>query len=102
MVTRCICHNVPFAEVRARFERGETLDAIIAQTRCCTGCSLCSPYVRLVLRTGRIALPVLTAQQAEGVMREPVALPPARPDAAPGGKGGPGVPGAVSWPPSDR
>ena len=64
MVDRCVCHQVLFSRVKARagelraggIEGEEELVAALAEDlRCTTGCGMCGPYVRLTLRTGRVA-----------------------------------------------
>lgn len=64
MVDRCVCHQVPLARVKARAAelraRGVTdeaalLDALAGELKCTTGCGMCRPYVKLTLRTGRVA-----------------------------------------------
>lgn len=69
-VTRCVCHEVPFTEIlRLSREEGLSFDDIRARTNCCTGCTMCEPYVRLALRTGETDLPVLTPEQTAEIMR---------------------------------
>ncbi len=63
MVNRCVCHDVPFSKVRALRDRGMSLAQISEETKCCTGCGTCRPYILLVMATGRTSLPVLTAAQ---------------------------------------
>lgn len=67
-VNRCICHDVPFTRIAQLRNAGLTFAQVRAQTRCCTGCSLCEPYVRLTLETGRTEFPVLTPAQVDAVM----------------------------------
>lgn len=53
-VDRCVCFNVPFAELAA--EAAETgassVEALQAHRRFGQKCGLCRPYVRRMLRTG--------------------------------------------------
>ena len=53
-IDRCICHQVTFEELRRRCERdsGTDFDTLQREFRCGTGCGLCAPYVRRMLRTG--------------------------------------------------
>ncbi len=60
MVTQCVCHRVPFAEIKRLAASGMSISAISAQTKCCTGCGMCRPYVFVVLTTGATAIPVLS------------------------------------------
>jgi len=52
-VDRCVCHEVSFTELKelAR-SAGCTLEELRDKTDCCTGCGMCEPYVRLMLKTG--------------------------------------------------
>lgn len=58
-VDRCVCYDISFARLLelARAE-GLTLEQLKQRTGCCTGCTTCEPYVKLVLSTGRTSLPV--------------------------------------------
>lgn len=69
-VTRCICHDVSFAEL-LRIARHEHLnfDGLRFRTGCCTGCGTCEPYVRVALATGRTRLPVMSAEEVRRVLR---------------------------------
>ncbi len=60
MVTRCVCHRVEFSEIKRLAQSGLTIAQISAQTKCCTGCGLCRPYVYVVLTTGATSIPVLS------------------------------------------
>lgn len=63
-VTRCVCHDVTFAELKELSAIiGPDLDALAARTGCGTGCGTCVPYIQLMLRTGRTELPVLSGAQ---------------------------------------
>ncbi|MHC4992115.1 MAG: (2Fe-2S)-binding protein [Planctomycetota bacterium] len=57
-VDRCVCHDVTFAQMReyARQERAD-FDALRRRFGCGSGCGLCVPYVRAMLRTGRTRFP---------------------------------------------
>lgn len=72
-VTRCVCHDVTFAELKELSGVvGADLDALAARTGCGTGCGTCIPYIQLMLRTGRTELPVLSgAQLREALQRTP-------------------------------
>ena len=53
-IDRCVCHRQSF-EAMDRWcqERGvRDFDAVQREFRCGTGCGLCAPYVRRMLRTG--------------------------------------------------
>jgi bacterioferritin-associated ferredoxin len=71
MVTRCICHDVSFAELlRLRAQSGADFDALSEQTGAGTSCGMCREYIRAALATGRASLPLLSnrelRQWAEG------------------------------------
>ena len=53
LVSRCICRNVPFAELlpRARAHNWDLL-ALMQATGCGAQCGLCRPYLQRMLRTG--------------------------------------------------
>jgi bacterioferritin-associated ferredoxin len=60
-VDRCVCHEITFAALKRLADtEGLDFDGLRARTRCCTGCGLCEPYVRLMLKDGRTSFPVLT------------------------------------------
>lgn len=59
MITRCVCHDVTFAELRALADRtGGDLADLSRRTGCGTSCGLCIPYIRLMLETRRVVFPV--------------------------------------------
>ncbi|MBX9736547.1 MAG: (2Fe-2S)-binding protein [Phycisphaerales bacterium] len=64
MVTQCVCHRVPFAEIKRLAASGMSVAEISAQTKCCTGCGMCRPYVYVVLTTGATSIPVLSRSQS--------------------------------------
>lgn len=67
-VTRCVCHDVSFAELkRLCAETGPDIDALAARTGCGTGCGTCIPYILLMLRTGHTDLPVLSGAQVQAI-----------------------------------
>lgn len=70
MVDRCLCHDVTFAELLALHRQGLTFRQLSQRTGCCTGCGLCEPYVHVVLRTGRVVLPVLDGRESTTIVRE--------------------------------
>ena len=55
-VSRCICRNLPFADLLPRAKAsGWTLDDLIRETGCGGQCGLCRPYLREMLLTGQTA-----------------------------------------------
>lgn len=70
-VTRCVCHDVTFAELKALTpEVGADLDALAARTGCGTGCGTCIPYIQLMLKTGRTEFPVITGAQFATLLKD--------------------------------
>lgn len=62
-VNRCMCTGTTFAQVkRCAQDTGATYEEILETTRCGEGCGLCLPYIKLVLLTGLVDLPVLTPE----------------------------------------
>ncbi len=85
-VAHCICHNVPFTRVVQLRAQGRTFDEIRHETRCCTGCTLCEPYVRLAIETGRDTFPILSPGDIDAVLARAAPgtpLPPPPPPAPP-------------------
>jgi bacterioferritin-associated ferredoxin len=71
VVDRCVCRDIPFAElIRLHKDEGLDLNAIAARTGATAQCSMCRPYVRLALATGRPALPVLHETTIERILHE--------------------------------
>lgn len=57
-VNRCICNTVPFTVVKALVrDEALSLEQVMQRTGCCTGCGMCTPYVRMVMQTGEIDFP---------------------------------------------
>ena len=61
-VDRCVCFNVSFERVRevALVCNGDLMQVHRA-TGCGARCGLCIPYIRVVIQTGQVSLPVMTA-----------------------------------------
>lgn len=77
-VDRCVCHDVSFTFLK-ELSRREGLDfaGLRRRTGCGSGCGLCEPYIRLMLSTGGVAVPVLSAEEVARIMADPRA--PQRP-----------------------
>jgi bacterioferritin-associated ferredoxin len=59
-VDRCVCRNVLFADLwRLHQETGAGFRQLQTQTGCGTVCGMCIPYIKVVLKTGRVRLPVM-------------------------------------------
>jgi NAD(P)H-nitrite reductase large subunit len=56
LVTKCVCHNKGFDEIREYAKRNgiETVDELRERGVCSTKCKMCVPYIELVLETGDI------------------------------------------------
>lgn len=71
MVDRCVCVNKTFEDLKQISKRhGYSLDELRDETGCCSGCTSCEPYVRLMLKTGRTVFPVLSARETAAVMQD--------------------------------
>lgn len=53
-VTKCICHNRSFGEIKkyATEQDISSVEELINRDYCSCGCGLCTPYVEMVLETG--------------------------------------------------
>lgn len=56
-VTKCICHDRSFEEVKAyaREQNLPTVEALQDHDFCSNSCGLCTPYVEVLLETGQTA-----------------------------------------------
>lgn len=66
-VDRCVCHNLTFEQLKAlavQLGPDTTVDELVEQTAAGTGCSLCRPYLALMLQTGRTRFEVLDASSS--------------------------------------
>lgn len=69
-IDRCYCHRIPFGDIRELAEkRGADFDELCKLTHCGTSCGLCIPYIRVVLKTGRTSLPVMSAEEFSKLMK---------------------------------
>lgn len=60
LVDRCACLNVTFERMKRLHDKeGLDFDGLRQRTGCCTNCSRCEPYIRLMLDTGEVRFPVL-------------------------------------------
>ncbi len=76
MVTHCLCYDLSFEHLRELAQReGLSFDQLQARTKCSTGCTMCEPYVRLMLKTGKTSLPVLPPAQVDAILAEARAAP---------------------------
>ncbi len=67
-VNRCICTNLTFRELIDRSQR-ESLDFEALRVRTGAGgeCTMCAPYIRAALRTGRDSFPVLNESELDAL-----------------------------------
>ncbi len=56
-VTKCICHDRSFVELKTYAEEHGITDIKELQKRklCSCGCRMCKPYVELMLQTGEVS-----------------------------------------------
>ena len=61
MVTKCVCYDILFSEMKrvAHQTGATTLEELQQHVEFGWNCQMCHPYVRLMLRTGRIAFDVI-------------------------------------------
>tara|TARA_R110002096_G_scaffold39845_3_gene108664 strand:- start:4132 stop:4347 length:216 start_codon:yes stop_codon:yes gene_type:complete len=54
LVTRCICHDKSFEEIKGFAQENDITDVreLQALNYCSNSCRLCAPYVEMVLETG--------------------------------------------------
>lgn len=76
-VDRCVCHSVALramvpmiGALRAQGTTDEVaiLRALADATGCTTGCGMCEPYVKLMLKTGNTSFPVLPPHEIERIL----------------------------------
>lgn len=55
-VTKCVCKRVTFAEVKviAAEKELQTLEALMEEKICGTGCGMCRLYIKKMLITGEV------------------------------------------------
>lgn len=64
-VNRCVCHEVTFARlIELAKQTNSTFEQLQAMTGCCTGCTMCEPYVHKALATGQASLPLMSPQES--------------------------------------
>ena len=64
-IDRCVCFEVPFTEMKqwADARPGCAFADVQERFRCGTGCGLCAPYVRRMLRTGKCTFHQIVTDQ---------------------------------------
>ncbi len=59
-VTRCVCHNLSFDELKRRADAERlSFEQLRDRTRCASGCGMCEPYIQLMLLTGETRFRVM-------------------------------------------
>ena len=55
LVTRCVCLDTPFEEIKEFADNKglTTLEELQAEDLCSTKCKMCAPYIELMLKTGQ-------------------------------------------------
>lgn len=80
-VSRCVCHDVPFATLIKLAEiDGLSLQQMADATGATTGCGTCTPYIRLALATRCPSLPVMSPAEIEAKLEQATAAPHKTPD----------------------
>ena len=73
MVTRCVCFDLPLADLRAMAMReGIDAEAVMERTGCGGpggGCGLCAPYIRAAIELGVDAVPLSAPATLEAQVR---------------------------------
>lgn len=70
-VTRCVCHRLPFEDLKARAAASSlTFEQLRRETGCAAGCGMCEPYIRLMLITGETSFRVLSATAIRKYLRD--------------------------------
>lgn len=67
-VTRCICRDVPLKQIAELAKSGLGFDEIQRRTGCCTGCTMCEPYVREAMRTGAGRIALMSPQRCAAIL----------------------------------
>lgn len=53
-VTHCVCHNQPFEQLLDLARRENlSFEQLRDATGCASGCGMCEPYIRVMLRSGQ-------------------------------------------------
>ena len=60
IVTRCICHNRTFAEIKDLMKQHDvtTFEEVLAREWCGGNCGLCRPYVAQMIQSGDTSFPI--------------------------------------------
>lgn len=71
-IDRCVCHQVTFETMMqsAVARGGATFAQLQGEFRCGTGCGLCAPYVRRMLRTGQTVFTQIVTEGDEPPPRQ--------------------------------
>lgn len=75
-IDRCYCLQIRFSDLKALAEKsGAGVDSLSKATGCGTGCGLCIPYIRVMLKTGQTDLPVLSPVEVNRLLAAPGSAP---------------------------
>lgn len=70
-VSRCVCYDISFEELKEQAkENNLSFDELQKATGCSTGCGMCEPYVRLMLKTGQTSFQPLPPHEADQILKE--------------------------------
>jgi len=63
-VTRCICHDVTFAELlKLRARTGADFEQLSERTGAGTSCGMCREYIKAALATGEASIPRMSNRE---------------------------------------
>jgi len=69
-IDRCVCHGVPFEEVKRHCDAhpGCTFRDVTTALGCTQSCAMCEPYIRRTMRTGQVVFhQVITARDEPAI-----------------------------------
>lgn len=70
-VSMCVCHNITFDDLKGMaLTDASTFETLRERTGCGSGCGMCEPYIRLMLKTGQTRFRPLTRLSIARVMAE--------------------------------
>lgn len=70
-VSRCVCYDISFDELKRLIkEKDLSFDELQHATGCSTGCGMCEPYIRLMLKTRQTSFEPLPPHEADQILKE--------------------------------
>jgi hypothetical protein len=52
-INRCVCFNRSFIELKSMYGHCLNTEELKSKANCCNRCRLCTPYIELMLKTGK-------------------------------------------------